>query len=730
MSSAVATIKQDVVPQANWHQTEPFELLQYWRSVAKRKWMVVAVAVLCGVATAAGLSFVTPTYRATTTLMIEQGRSRLVSIEEVYSGVSPNREHYQTQAEMLKSPALAHRVIEKLSLSTHPELDPRQRRGPAWMQAMGLAEVGRTEWTADSLTEAVLNQFLRRITIEPVRLTQLVKLSFDASDAEFAAKVVNTLAEVYIEADIQFRARITQRATDLLADRLAGLRDNMEGSERALQQYREREGLLDMKGLAQSGASRQLELLTAAEVEARERRIGAESTYAQVSKGRELASLPMVLSHPSVERSKRAEAEAERIVAELSDRYGAEHPRMVQAQANLKQARENSRGAIDRVVTSFAKDHAAAVAGGRQAERALADGRGAIQHMNRKEFQLDALENDLTTNRQIYEKFMNRYRETRAGTDTQGGLVARIIDAAVPPGGVYKPRKERIVPLGFLFGLMAGVIIALLLERLNSTVKSANEVEEKLGLPAMAVVPLLSGNSATAPARYYLDEPKSVFSEAIRTARTSILLAGIDSPNKTLLVTSSVPSEGKTAFAINMAVAHAQTSKTLLIEADLRRPTIAKQLGLDEDRPGLTDLFMGAASFADCVQRVEGSSLYVLPAGRIPENPLELLGSDRFRQMLDRIHTACEVVIIDSPPVHLVSDAVYLASVATGVLFVVKANSTPYPLARRCIRTLEEAGGSILGVALNQLDFEKADTYYGAYTGYSKEYSAYYGKPA
>jgi capsular exopolysaccharide synthesis family protein len=189
-----------------------------------------------------------------------------------------------------------------------------------------------------------------------------------------------------------------------------------------------------------------------------------------------------------------------------------------------------------------------------------------------------------------------------------------------------------------------------------------------------------------------------------------------------------VPSEGKTAFAVNLALSHAEAKKTLLIEADLRRPSVVQQLGLDSRKPGLTNLFSGEATFTECLQHVEGSSLYVLPAGPAPENPLELLSSERFRKMIERVAAHCEIVIIDSPPVHLVSDAVLLSTFATGVLFMVKADSTPYATARRCLDRLHDAGAPVVGVALNDLDFTKADRYYGAYTGYSKEYGSYYGK--
>jgi polysaccharide biosynthesis transport protein len=191
-------------------------------------------------------------------------------------------------------------------------------------------------------------------------------------------------------------------------------------------------------------------------------------------------------------------------------------------------------------------------------------------------------------------------------------------------------------------------------------------------------------------------------------------------------VTSSVPEEGKTAVALNLALAEAQTKRVLLIDADLRRPSIGEKLGLARGTPGLTDLLSGSASFLECLQRVEGSSLYVICSGQIPLNPLETILSQKFQQLVKALAGTCDVLVIDSPPVHLVSDAAVLSKFANGVLFVVKADSTPYPLVRRCLRALEEVEATIYGITLNQLDFRKAERYYGAYTGSYYKYDGYY----
>ena len=716
-----------VIPAA---KSEPLELLLYWRSVYKRKWWIIGFAILSAVLASVAVSFMTSVYRATATLLIEQSRARLVSIEEVYSGVSANREHYQTQAEMLKAPALAVAVIGKLDLGKHPEFDPRQRQRSHFMERIfGGAATSNVELSQEQADAAVLAEFLRRITIEPVRTSQLVKLSFDSADRDLAARIANALADAYLEMDINVRAKLTQRAGDWLAERLTGLKDNLEASERALQQFREREGLLDTSGLAQGGMTRQYEELARSLTAAKMVRVDAENNYQQIkaANGR-LDALPLALRGAYTERLTSLEAAADSQLASITARYGPDHPRRVQAQRNADERRAQSQQAAQAAIASFAKEVQIARDVERATERSLTGVKGSITDINRKEFQLDALQRDVNTNRQIYERFLNRYRETRAAGDTQSSVVARIIDPAVAPHSAYKPRKDRIVLIGAMLGLLLAAVVALLRERVDSTVKTTDEVEDKLGVPTVAVLPLLTGDSGKTVGRHFLEQPHSVFSEAIRSARTSLLLSSIDVQSKIILITSSVPSEGKSAFAINLALAHSQVQRVLLVEADLRRPSVARHLGLEESQRGLTSLIAGTATFGECVHRVEGSSLYVLPSGPPPANPSELISSERFREIIDRLSRACDMLIIDSPPVHLVSDATVLSMLATGVLFVVKADSTPYQVARRSIRRLQDAGAPVLGVALNQLDFTNAARYSGAYTQYAKEYGGYQSK--
>ena len=248
------------------------------------------------------------------------------------------------------------------------------------------------------------------------------------------------------------------------------------------------------------------------------------------------------------------------------------------------------------------------------------------------------------------------------------------------------------------------------------------DVEAKLKQPLLTTLPLLDKKSSdrSSTAHMFLEDPKSLYSESIRTARTGVLLSSIDLTNRILLVTSSVPGEGKTTFSINLAVAHSHTKKTLLIDADMRRPAVAKGLDFEVHHPGLSDLVSGAMPFSACVQTIPGCDLHVITTGTNVPNPLEIILSQRFKDTIAELSKLYEIVVIDSPPVELVSDALVLSKMASGVIYVVKALETPFQLARKGLMRIRRAEGKILGVVLNHLDFKKAEKYYGEYSGYGK----------
>ena len=278
---------------------------------------------------------------------------------------------------------------------------------------------------------------------------------------------------------------------------------------------------------------------------------------------------------------------------------------MVAAQSELKVAQENLKRQANTVAQGLAKDYELARANETAIERALGRSKGEIQSHNRKEFELQSLERDVAANRQLYDSFMQRSKEVRAG-DMQAPI-ARVVDEARPPKSAFGPNKRLIVGLSVLAALLAGVSLALLIERLNNTVKASHEVESKLGIRAIGVLPITAADKDVPLARMYQESNQNAFSEAIRTIRSSVLLSGLQSPRKVVLLTSSIPDEGKTTAACNLAFAFSQVKKTLLIEADMRRPKIGRILGQDRHRPGLAELVAEDRPLGECVYQVPDS---------------------------------------------------------------------------------------------------------------------------
>ncbi len=720
----------------------PPDLVRYLRTLNRYKWGILMVVVAVGMLAALYASSLRPIYRGTATVMIEMQKPKAVSNQDLYEAIAySSRDYFLTQFEIIKSREFAERLVRVMRLTKHPEYDPRQS-ARAWYAAWvpeqllptvtGKAPVENGPSEAD-IEEATVARVMGAISLMPVRNTQLVKINFDSHDPELAERVPNTLAMIYIISDLEARAEQTRRSVSFLNTQSEELKRKLNDSERALQEFRDQQKIVVTKGVSVSGAMRQLDELASQLDDARRKRAEAEAMYNQVNAARQGKSvapetLAAVQKNPVMMRFKEVEAEAERRLTEASKRYGPEHPRMVSAQADLKGAQENVRRQAATVVDGIVKDFEVAKANEASLERALSRAQADSQAYNRKEFTLARLERDVNSNRQLYDLFTQRYKETNTG-DVQSAI-ARVIDSATLPKSPYGPNKRNIIGVAMLVALLVAVSIALLLEQLDITVKTSHEVESKLEVKAVGVLPKVKNLTGHAVERLFLDDNHSPFAEAIRTIRSDVMLSGIDSPQKVVLLTSSLPEEGKTTVACNLAFSFSQVKKTLIIEADMRRPKFARVLGADPHRLGLSELVAGNAPLDECVYPVENSNLWVLQSGRVPLNPLELLSSHRFIEVMDTLKQAFEVIIVDSPPLQLVSDALVLSRIATTVIYVIKADKTPYPLAQHGLtqmRRVNEPAMVGLGVVLNQLDLDKANRYYGEYKGYGSRYYRRYG---
>ncbi len=723
------------------HEEDTIDLLAYWRTIYAHKWGILGLAFVVGLVTALVAFSLEPVYQAKTSLLIEPKAAKFLSIEDLYGpeGVGRAGEYYQTQKEIIQSRTLAEDVVNRLQLWTHPEFDPT-REAPSrarlnlkladWLPWLAKDEKPPTE---EAVRKATVDAFMGRLGVEPVRNSQIIDVTFEANDPKLSAEVANTVANAYIEAGLEARLSMVQKATSWLTDRLDGLRTKVEESEKALQAYREQQGLVDMAGDSDL-ASAQLQSISERLVSARAKVGELESMYAQARNLQSQGATSLSsLQSPLVVQMKTAEAEAERKIAELSQRYGPKHPKMIAAQSDLQAARQKLRGELGNVVAGVNKELAAARATAAQLQREYDQLKGQVQDVNRKGFRLQALEREVAANRQLYDTFLTRFKETNVAGDMDS-TNARVVDPAVVPTVPVKPRKALMVSIAIVLALFAGIGLAFLLEHLDNTLKSGEELEDRLGLPMLGSLPLLrlKKGEQLKPERVFADDSKSTFAEAIRTIRTGVVLSGLDNPHKIVVVTSTIPGEGKTTVSMNLALALGQLEKVLLIDADMRRASIAQQLGFAKDTPGLSNLVAGTAKASECIHPVEGTSVHVLPAGIIPPNPLELLSSHRFSELLDKLSEAYDRIVIDTAPTQAVSDALVLSTQASAVVYVVKADSTPYPLAQTGVKRLRHVNAPLVGAVLNQVDIKKAGRYgkYGRY-GYDRYYHYdYYGSKA
>jgi len=733
---------QEKTATENDTKEKKFDFRTYWHTINKHKWIILGLTILIGLFTALKTASLPHIYRSTALLLIEFNQANVISIKEIYGLGSRTQAYYQTQLKILKSRVLAEKLVDKLHLlKSHQAKPTEEQSGSSWLPGVwSPPEEASPTTTADEKgwRNAVVEGLMENLSVQAVRNSQLVAISFESTDPKLAADVPNTLAEIYIENDLEAKLAMTNKAAGWLTKRLEGLRKKLSESEKTLQQYIESRGLVNVSGV-KTLATKQIEETAGTLVEAHLQLAKIENVYKQVQKLRgqsssAFESIPAIVNHPLIQNLKEAELEAARKVSELRERYGQKHPQIVAAQAELKATKKHIATQIRRAVDRITKEYDLARANVRTLENILEQNKNTIQAINRKEYQLSALEREVEVNRKLYDLFFTRFKETDASQDVQAlqSTVGRVIEPAIIASIPYKPQKKRIVVISLILGLLFSTLLAFFLEYLDNTLKNPEDIEQKLGLPLLTALPKLKIAKTDDKMKamwMFLKEPKSAFAESVRTARTGIMLSNLDNKHKVLIVTSSIPNEGKTTFAINQAFALGQMAKTLLIDADMRRPSIAKSLALDDDAPGLSDLVTGERNLDECIDdrlSQDGRNVDIIPSGVVPPNPLDLLSSSRFGELLKQLSQDYEYIVIDSAPTIAVSDALVLAKYASGVLYVVKANATPYQLVREGLKRLRQVKAPVHHLVLNQLDIHKPSKYYGYGYGYGKNYYGYY----
>lgn len=725
-------------PAAPGDERDEIHLLEYWRLLVQRRSVVFSVLASVVAIVAVLTLLATPQYQATTTLQIARQGPDVTNFKEVL-GVDPAgyQDFYQTQFKIIQSRTVLRKAVEDLDLPNRPEF--AQRKGSPLGRMLRFVKQAIAGAPAESDPLAPAIKFLEEgLGVSPVRNSQLVKISFTDRDRDLAAEIANAVATAYQNFNREAKYQTTADASDFLAKEVARIKGDIAAAEHKLQEYATRKEILALGDLKDIG-EQALADLNSRLTEARGRRASAEARWNSVQRAAPDA-LPEVMNSQLIGKLREEYASVEREHSRMAERFKPDWPALRELTESMTQSRERLRVEIEAIANQVRKTAKAAYD---QADAEVAtlqtqvdSQKTEVQRTNRENIEFAALKSEIDTKRKVLIDLVARESETQTSErlkDTQASNI-RVVDAAEVPERPVSPRKVMNLLLALVVGSGLGVAAAFLLDYLDNTVKDENDIQRMSGLPVLGHVPLyqplraVAADGAPDPDAYDpIDlashtDSKSLFAEAFKNLRTSLLLASPEKPPRKVVVTSFEPSDGKSTVCLNLAIVLTQMGrKVLLVDADLRRPRVHKMLHLGNGQ-GLSSILSGNARPEDCIQDTPVPNLHVIPSGPVPPNPSELLGSGALQHFIDWAEEegGYDHVFFDSPPSLQVTDGVLLAGKMDASIIVVRGGKTSKEALSQGAARMRQARGPVAGAVLNAVS-EGQGYYYGRY-GYYRRY--------
>lgn len=715
------------------HQSKPY--IEYWNVIRRHKWAIISITTVATIIGVLIASSIKPVYMASARLLVEPDTRQLLTSPSSKTMNNPTNmsSFYRTQLELIRSRSLAKDVIEKNNLVSHLDYLPKE---PGFFQQfLNTDEKGaplKAKKIPQKKVEEIIPSFNARLKASLGRNSDIIDIAYESGDPVMAADVVNTITKEYIE-----RVQISQRKNseqniEWLAQSLEEARKKLVQSEAELQAYQveEKVGDSDEEARIKSG---KLGGITKELLDARTKRAEAEIRFKQVSNLprtlKAYSSLQYIVNDPIVQNLKQEESDKQKIVYELSERYGDKHPKMISAKNDLKLAESRVKNEIFRAVDSVKKQYDLAVAKEKEVNRIYEQMQRESLENKGTRFSLAKLEREVETNKELYNLLLTRFKEADM-TKNNGMIDIRVIDSAVPPKNPYKPNRQRIIFVSFLLGLIGSCLLSFLREFNDKTFKTGEDVVEKIKMPLLGIFPILNKKDLlkSTPERLIVEKPRSSIAESINNIRTNIILGNDDDDApQIVMVTSAVASEGKTTVSCNLGISLARLGPTLIIEADTRRPRMRNLRHHSKIKGGVFEYVAGKASLKDSVYAdSQVKNLYTMPVHTKPAKPIEFLSSKRFKEALLILRKKFKFIVIDTPPVLPVSDALVLAPIVDGTVLVIGAESTKHAMAKDAINRIETVNAPILGCVLTRAN-PKTFGSYGSnyYYGYGYGYSAY-----
>jgi len=739
-------------------------LIDYWAILVKRRWILLTALFSVLTLTAINTWNQTPIYRANLKLQIDVEQANILPFKDYASPdftYIPTDEYLKTQFEAMSSRSLATRVIRTMKLENDPRFvgadQPTwtghvvqwvRRAYHVWRPAHSLPVAAPKREDKDQLISPLAASFVSSLTVTPIKDSRVVVVGFDSRDPGLAAQILNTLATEYIQMNFETKYNATVTASSFLEKQLVDLRAQVERSEAELVKFGQEHNIYAL-GSKENIIMQKLADLDSALTNAQAERIAKESawkTLVQASPGQ----FPDSLRNDDIKKLDATVGQLQQQQARLGVLYKPEWPEVKQNANQLAVLEKQLADAKETATKEVSAAYHSAVQREQLLYQAVAAQKAKADTLNKDSIQYSILKREVDSSKQVYDGMLQRMKEA----DISAGLKSNnihVVDPAEPPQAPYLPDITANMLKALAGGLLLGIALAFLQEHvsahLDRSVKTPDDIDRFIRLPFLGLIPSVqlslparnlklakntdilalaggnngsnnpAGKSTVELVTHY--DSKSLISEAYRDLRTSILLsASADRSPKILLVTSSLRGEGKTTTSINLAIALAQANeRVLLVDCDLRKPSIHKIFGL-ENVDGLSGFLSGASTTdVPLTQPTQVPNLFVLPAGRVPPNPSELIGSSRMTECLLALMERFDHILIDSPPLLSVTDARILATIVDGVVLVIKGGETPKEAAIRSRRLLQDVNARILGTMLNKVDFRSSGSYY-----YSKYY--------
>lgn len=684
--------------------------------VRRRLRLALAVGLVVFILSLLVTVWATPRYTATASVMIDPRREEVVPSTAVLSGLTPDAATVESQVEVLRSRHLAQQVAAALKLDQDPEFAP-----------------GDGVQGADARIEAVVDQVRRRLVIRRVGGAYVMDVSFTAEDPAKAARIANAFADQYLQEQLQSKFDATAQANGWLTRRLEDLRDEVIRNESAVEQYRAEHDLLSASGatLTEQEISAYNQQLASVRAQQAEDEARLRTARAQLAAGSTGEDVGEALTSTVVQQLRNRRAEISGRLADMSSRYGPRHPDMLRAQGELADVDSQIRAEIDRIISNLearaqvSRERSASMSG------SLAGARGVLVANNAARVRLNELIRNAEASRTLYEALLDRFKQT----STQAGLEqsdARVVSRAAVPQRPSSPRAALTLGAGVVLALFAAAAAVILAEMLDSGLRTGQDVERRLGLPLLASLPLIASVAARAdrgrsPVDYLVDKPLSAFAESLRALRASIDFSGAGRPVKLVLVTSSLPGEGKSTTAVALARSAALAGqKAVIVDCDLRDRSVHRLLGL-EAPVGLLEVLSGQVSLEAALAPDPASGARVLPLSQTRFTPRDVFQSAALDALLARLRAEFDLVILDTAPVLAVADTRVLAAKVDAVVFLARWRRTPVAAIDNGLAFLRQAGAPVAGVALAQVDMRDQVRYaYGDSGFYYRAYKTYY----